>query len=131
MEDLSSLANTIDHENTDNFQKTALGVFLMNFYVGVENIIKRVSKDYYLTTPKGNSWHKELLELSYNPPMGKIPVFDKNIIDKLSPYRGFRHVFVSGYGFKLRFELMVSLIDNIDTLWIDIKNAIKEFCGKV
>jgi hypothetical protein len=52
-------------------------------------------------------------------------------VDKLNPYRGFRHVFVSGYGFKLRIELMISLIDNVDPLWIDIKNSIDEFWNKM
>jgi len=45
-----------------------MGTYLMNFYSGIENILKRISKEYYLTVPKGESWHKELLILSSNPP---------------------------------------------------------------
>ncbi len=37
----------------DNPQKAAIGTFLMNFYVGIENIIKRISKEYYQNLPKG------------------------------------------------------------------------------
>jgi hypothetical protein len=74
---------------------------------------------------------KELLTLSYNPPSGEIPVFNKNIVDRLNPYRGFRHLFVSGYGFKLRLELMSSLINSIDALWVDIKQAVEEFWNKL
>lgn len=131
LKDLSFLKNTLDSDKIDNVQKAAIGTFLMNFYVGIENIIKRISKEYYQTMPKGNSWHKELLDLSYAPPPGKSPIFNQNIIDKLNPYRGFRHVFVSGYGFKLRLKLTTSLINNIESLWTDIKKAIEEFWTKL
>jgi len=40
---------------------------------------------------------------------------------------GIRHVFVSGYGFKLHLGLMSSLINNVESLWADIKKAIEEF----
>ena len=81
LKDLSSLKNNLSSNKIDNTQKAAMGTFLMNFYVGVENIVKRISKEYYQTMPKGDSWHKELLDLSHNPPQGKSPVFDKNIVD--------------------------------------------------
>jgi len=131
LKDLSSLKNNLDLDKIDNTQKAAIGTFLMNFYVGVENIVKRISKEYYQTMPKGNSWHKELLNLSYAPPQGKDPIFSQNIVNRLNPYRGFRHLFVSGYGFKLRLELMTSLINNIEFLWTDIKKAVEEFWDKL
>jgi hypothetical protein len=81
--------------------------------------------------PKGDSWHKELLVLSYHPPQGKNPVFTQDIVDRLNPYRGFRHLFTSGYGFRLRPELMSSLINNIEPLWNDIKKALEEFREKL
>ena len=131
LKDLSSLKNNLDLDKIDNTQKAAIRTFLMNFYVGVENIVKRISKEYYQTMPKGNSWYKELLNLSYAPPQGKDPIFSQNIVNRLNPYRGFRHLFVSGYGFKLRLELMTSLINNIEFLWTDIKKAIEEFWDKL
>ena len=130
LKDLSSLESNLDSDKIDNVQKAATGTFLMNFYVGVENIIKRISKEYYQTMPKGNSWHKELLD-SCTPPLGKKPILDKNIVDRLNPYRGFRHLFVSGYGFTLRMELMSSLINNIEPLWTDIKKAVEKFWDKL
>ncbi|MEW6558011.1 MAG: hypothetical protein AB1349_11785 [Elusimicrobiota bacterium] len=131
LKDLSSLRNNLDPVKIDNAQKAAIGTFLMNFYTGVENIIKRISKEYYQTMPKGESWHKELLDLSYNPPQGKMSIFNPEIANKLNPYRRFRHLFISGYGFKLEFELMVSLIDNVGSVWIDIKKAITDFFEKL
>jgi len=131
LKDLSFLKDNIDLNKIDNVQKAAIGTFLMNFYVGVENIIKRITKEYYETVPKGNSWHKGLLDLAYTPPQGKNPIFNQDVVDRLNPYRGFRHVFVSGYGFKLRLELMSLLINNVEFLWTDIKKAIEEFLCKL
>ena len=131
LKDLTEVNVDLAPGKVNNTQKAAIGTFLMNFYVGVENIVKRISKVYYKKVPMGHSWHKELLDLSYKPPPEKFPVFDKGIVDRLNPYRGFRHVFISGYGFKLRLELMTSLIDNIDSLWSDIKKAVDEFWNKL
>ena len=131
LEDLAFLKDDLESNKIDNVQKAAIGTFLMNFYVGIENIVKRISKEYYQTMPKGGSWHKKLLDLSHTPPQGKIPIFSQDIVDRLNPYRGFRHLFVSGYGFNLRLELMASLIDNIELLWTDIKKAIEEFWNKL
>jgi len=128
---LSDFKRKIILKNVNTEQKAVAGTYLMNFYTGVENIIKRVSKEYYQTLPKGASWHKELLELSFNPPHDKMPLFSREIVSRLNPYRGFKHLFVSGYGFKLEMELMISLIENVDDLWIDIKKMITEFLSRL
>ncbi len=114
-------------QKQDNLTEPAMGTYLMNFYNGIENILKRISKEYYSIMPTGNSWHKELLNLSYNAPEGKIAIFDQGIVERLVPYRNFRHRFISGYGFQLKGEKMLGLIDNIESLWDDVKRAISEF----
>jgi len=107
----------------------ALGTYLMNFYNGVENILKRISKEYYQIMPKGGSWHKELLALSHSPPKGKAAIFSQSTVEKLHQYRNFRHRFVSGYGFQLKGEKMLGLIDNIGPLWDDIKRSLEDFAN--
>jgi hypothetical protein len=131
LEDLRRLYTAADKVNADNQTKAAIGTFLMNFYVGVENILKRVSRGYYGRMPHGESWHREILDLSFAPPEGKSPIFEKSIVDRLNPYRGFRHVFVSGYGFKLRLDLMGSLCENVDVLWQDIKRSLELFWNRI
>jgi len=125
------IKNSFDPHKKDYCTEPAMGVYLMNFYNGIENIIKRISKEYYLTIPKGESWHKELLQLTYNPPNTKIPLFTKEIIAKLHSYRSFRHRFISGYGFQLKAEKMVELIENVRPLWEEIKNALIIFWEQI
>lgn len=52
-------------------------------------------------------------------------------LERLHSYRNFRHRFVSGYGFQLKGEKMLELVDNIEPLWVDIKKAISDFWDKL
>jgi hypothetical protein len=115
----------------DYLIEPAMGTYLMNFYNGIENILKRISKECYATMPSGESWHKELLLLSSNPPGGMSALFDEDLVSKLHPYRNFRHRFISGYGFQLKAEKMLELIDDSYPLWDNIKAAISCFLKKL
>ena len=128
---LNEIMSTPDGDLQEDVKKPVVGTYLMNFYNGIENIIKRISKEYYNKMPKGESWHRELLLQSCNPPEGKISILSEEIAGRLHNYRGFRHVFVSGYGFKLSWERMSKLIDDVGPLWTDIKKAIDEFFDKI
>jgi hypothetical protein len=131
IERMLKLRSDFDPKKEDYSIEPAMGVYLMNFYNGIENIIKRISKAYYLTIPKGESWHKELLQLSINPPDKKIPLFTKEIVANLHSYLSFRHRFTSGYGFQLKGEKMIDLIDNIKPLWEEIKNTLSRFWARI
>jgi len=131
IERLLKAKENFNPKKQDNFTEPAMGTYLMNFYNGIENILKRISKEYYLIMPQGNSWHKELLNLSYNAPEGKIPIFDQTMVERLIPYKNFRHRFISGYGFQLKGEKMLELIDHVELLWSDIKKAISGFFNRL
>ena len=111
----------------DHVSEPAMGTYLMNFYNGVENIIKRVCKLYYGRFPEGNIWHKELLQLSCRPPESKEPIFSEDIVKTLNKYLNFRHRFISGYGFQLEAEKMIDLVEECPNLWNTIKGQIEIF----
>ena len=115
----------------DHTTEPAIGAYLMNFYNGIENILKRISKVYYKAFPTGPSWHKELLELSYQPPEKKLAVFSKQTVSCLYEYKNFRHRFVSGYGFQLKIEKMIELINGVEGLWKDIDRELNIFIKKL
>lgn len=131
LERLLKTRSKFDPQMEDYSIEPAMGTYLMNFYNGVENILKRISKEYYLTMPKGESWHRELLVLSSNSPKGKVPILTHDIVSRLHPYRSFRHRFVSGYGFQLKGEKMLELIDNLKPLWDDTRKALSDFWDKL
>lgn len=109
----------------------AIGTYLMNFYNGIENIIKRISKEYYRKMPHGDSWHKELILLAVNPPNSKHPVITEQLKEKIGKYTNFRHRFISGYGFQLDGEKMMELVDSAEPLWMEIKKQLTIFFKKL
>lgn len=131
IERLLGIKENIRPQRPDYLTEPAMGTYLMNFYNGIENILKRISKEYYLIIPKGNSWHKELLILSYSASEGKIAIFDQGIVERIIPYKNFRHRFVSGYGFHLKEEKMLELINDVGPLWDDVKMAISRFFDRL
>ncbi len=116
VERLGDIRHKFDPWKQDQLIEPAMGTYLMNFYNGIENILKRISKEYYLAVPKGGNWHKELLTLSYHAPEGKMAIFAQEIVERIVPYKNFRHRFVSGYGFQLKGEKMLDLIDDMGPL---------------
>ena len=109
----------------------ALGVYLMNFYNGIENIMKRCAREYYKKIPKGDDWHKQLLQQSCSEINNKVPLFDRDTVDGLYPYLSFRHFFIHGYVFKLNREKMESLSTGLDELWQKIKEQLTEFIDRI
>lgn len=118
-------------EDITDVKKAALAAYLMNFYNGVENIMKRCAKEYYKRTSKGADWHKELLRKSCAGNGGKRPLFSEKIVDRLYDYLTFRHLFIHGYGFKLKWEEMKSLVEDIDELWQEVKKELADFISKI
>jgi len=128
------LIEKIEKLSKDELTETkvaAIATYLMNFYNGVENIMKRWAKEYYKKVPKEDAWHKELLQLSCSCNRGKIAIFNKEVVDRLYSYLMFRHFFIHGYGFKLNWEKMRSLVGNIGDLWKEIKKQLSEFIANI
>jgi uncharacterized protein YutE (UPF0331/DUF86 family) len=121
----------LSNEELNEAKIAAIATYLMNFYNGVENIIKRWAKEYSKRLPRKGSWHKELLNLSCSCNRGKVAIFSKDVVDKLYSYLIFRHFFVHGYGFKLDWEKMRSLVENIDNLWKQMKGQLSMFMDKI
>lgn len=127
IERLLSIKNKFQGLQKDYTTEPAIGTYLMNFYNGVEHILKRICKVYYGSFPTGFNWHKELLDLSYMPPQGKTPVFSKEIVTLLYRYKDFRHRFISGYGFQLKADKMMHLVDDVEPLWAKIQQELMQF----
>ena len=73
---LIEIKHRFEKNEKDSSIEPAMGTFLMNFYNGVERILKCINREYYNVLLKGETWHKEILDLSYQPPSDKVAVFD-------------------------------------------------------
>ncbi|MCL5031447.1 MAG: hypothetical protein M1480_20785 [Bacteroidetes bacterium] len=108
--------------------KTAAGSFLAQFYNGVENILKRISKLKDIELPKGELWHTELFKRFCEPPFENLPlIFDKELEMLVIPFRRFRHIVFHGYGFQLNWDLMISGIEQVNYVFEKFSAKVREF----
>ena len=109
-------ADVGDREPTTR-EKVAAAAFLSQFYNGIENILKRISRFCGEPLPIGEMWHAELLNRFSAPPYGSLPfLFDRDLTLALSSYRKFRHVMHHGYGFQLDWERIregISILEDV------------------
>lgn len=97
----------------------AVATFVHNFYNGMENILKRIliSKDKRLK--EGSDWHKKLLTTSV-----EAEIITSELCATLAEYLSFRHFFIHGYGFALKWEALQPLVANIGRTLQDFKSAV-------
>lgn len=126
--ELLELSNDVGDKEPNLREKTAAGAFLAQFYNGIENLLKRISKYYNIDIPKGDNWHIELFKRFCYPPMPPLPeLFNDELPALMVPYRRFRHVFFHGYGFQLEWEQMQGGIVNISTAFNKLQDNLNTF----
>ena len=62
VEELQSLAADVEGRDPTLREKMAAGGFLSSFYMGVENVLKRICKFREVPLPQSARWHAELLD---------------------------------------------------------------------
>lgn len=94
VKDVAILLSEVDNQNPSNIHKSALGAFASQFYNGIENRLKRIHRANNLELPKGDDWHIKLIERFSTDSEFKLPIkLSKDLIEKLTNYRRFRHYF--------------------------------------
>jgi hypothetical protein len=104
--EIDALRREIGANEPSHHQVAALGAYLANVYMGVENIFRRILKSKGMKVPQGPQWHLSLLSM-FGPRSSEsgLPcLVDDEMMERLHPYRGFRHLFVHGYALVLRWD---------------------------
>src|SRR3989338_2664164 len=97
----------------------AMATFIHNFYNGIEKILKRVLTLKKKKANEGAAWHKDLLKTSV-----EASVISPDFCVILAKYLSFRHFFIHGYGFTLKWEALQPLVANIDEILRDFKTTV-------
>ncbi|MBI5700839.1 hypothetical protein HZC34_03205 [Candidatus Saganbacteria bacterium] len=97
----------------------AFATFIHNFYNGIENILKRLLALKKIKAKEGVSWHKDLLKASV-----EADILSPDLCATLAEYLSFRHFFIHGYGFALKWEALKPLVTNIDQTLRNFKMAV-------
>jgi len=108
------LDNCVD-SSPDTIEVSALGTMLQSFYNGAENIFKRDALELDGELPRGDSWHRDLLESMTRHSKNRPALISLALRDRLKDYLHFRHVFRSAYGFLLDWAKMAPLVLKLDS----------------
>jgi len=110
----------------DAIEIAALAGLLHSFYNGVENILKRIAVHSGAIPPSSTSWHSELLESMAAPGSGRLAVINRDLLERLRSYLGFRHVYRHSYTFQLRWSKMQPLVAGIEETLKEFEASVKD-----
>ena len=103
--------------------------YMADFYMGVEKIFELVIEELNGGAPKGEAWHKRLLQAMTLEVKGIRPaVISHALYEALIQFLGFRHVVRQAYGFQLDERKLAELEGLFDGTWRRFSREIKKFC---
>ncbi len=130
VKELLALQRDVAHREPTVREKTAAAAFLAQFYNGIENILKRISRYHNVPLPAGQTWHVDLFQRFCSPSHPDLPIlFDEALASALAPYRRFRHIAFHGYGFQLDWGRMVEGVANVQQVFSQFKASLSDYLG--
>lgn len=117
----------IELETPDLFDMTILGSVLHSFYNGLENIFDIIAKNIDNSVPTGNKSHQELLHQMASQNSFRDEIINEKLYFKLREHATFRHFYRHAYSFQLNWEKMKPLVEDIHTVWREVKQSFENF----
>lgn len=106
-------------------ERTAAAAFLAQFYTGMENVLKRLSRFHGVMVPVGENWHLDLFKRFCGPGQPPLPpLFDADLERQLGPFRRFRHVVHHGYGFQIEWDRMREGLDQVSAILARLRDRV-------
>ncbi len=102
-----------------------VAALIHSFYNGVENILKQAVLEKGKVLPRGETWHRDLVELAASE-----GIISKKVHEGLKQYLAFRHFFSHAYAFELDPERLVPLVEAAPLLFESLQNDIEKFYNK-
>lgn len=103
---------------------------LEDVYQGAENAFQRIVRATGELTPAGQEWHTELLEQMSKEMRGVRPaVIRAETYEMLEVFRSFRHKVRHIYGFSLKWNKMLPLLESADQTITALVADLESFCN--
>jgi hypothetical protein len=132
VDELSSLRDDVAAREPTVRELAAAGLFLANFYNGIENVLKRICRFHEIDIRAGSDWHVELAKAFCEPSHKGLPLLlDTQLADDLAPFRQFRHVVHHGYGFRLRWPDMLPGVEGAGDIYARFKVAVEDHLREI
>lgn len=130
--EIDIILKKLDGKTPDTVEITALAAFASQFYTGIENCLKRISKFNGIKISSSSDWHIQLFNQYCNPPVYPLPIlFNDDKRYQFTLIRKFRHYFYHGYSFKLDWAWMKSGILDVSNLYYNFECEIKKYLNSL
>ena len=141
VEELEALDDDIGEDPATLRERAAASAFLASFYMGVENILKRIVRYQNIDLPQGERWHVELFKQFCaldsassvsNVQNDRLPdLFEGDLIRHMDAYRRFRHVFHHGYERDLDYDRMRPGIQGARPVLKQFREAVGQYLSSL
>jgi predicted nucleotidyltransferase len=106
----------------------AAALFLSQFYMGVENVLKRICRSRGVSLPAGPNWHVALLDMFRPGAQGGCPgLVGGDLYADLDLYRRYRHMVVHSYSYRLVWSKLVPGLDAMKLSFERFESALREY----
>lgn len=118
----------LSEASTHAYYLDAVALNLHSFYTGVERIFEVIADRIDQAKPGGTRWHQQLIrQMAAEVPQIRPTVLSRQTCEQLDRYRGFRHVVRNIYTFKFDSRQIEPLIDNLQSMWVAIRQELLQF----
>ena len=101
---------------------------LHGFYAGVERLFEAAALQLDGSLPKGEAWHRDLLDqMTLDLPGLRPPVISQAVMQLLEEYRRFRHVVRNVYAESLDPLRVGELVERLAPLWMQLRKELLVF----
>ena len=107
--------------------KDLVAMRLPVFYMGLENIFKRVAQEIDMDEPQGENWHTDLLQQMSKSRASRPSVISEKTADALTRILKFRHRFRNIYVFELELEKIVENAQEVCDIFDGLSTELDTF----
>ena len=108
-------------------ETAAACAMLHSFYTEIEKILKLIAREWDGQVPSSDSWHKDLLNQMSETTAMRPAVVSPGLVDVLSEFLAFRHLFRGASIVLMRWPKLSPLIAKVDPTYEQTKVEIEDF----
>lgn len=126
-EQLTPLTSIPKDASASVIERAAACAMLHSFYTEIEKILKLIARDWDGQMPASDSWHKDLLRQMSDATDRRPAVLSPALVDVLSEFLAFRHLFRGASIVLMRWEKLWPLLTKVDRTYDETKLEIEAF----
>lgn len=110
-----------------DIETAAACAMLHSFYTEIEKILELIAREWDEQMPSSDAWHKDLLNQVAAPTSRRPAVITSGLVEVLSVFLAFRHVFRGASIVKMRWDRLSPLLAKVDPTYRQVRQELETF----